>query len=90
VRGRWNSITIVQNSQYVTHTLSKRLPTNKVTSTIRKKVRLTTSISGMSLNTPYLVGKIAEKAVCRKTHSFRLFFGDFAHWDGCKFLVTVL
>jgi len=39
------------------------------------------------------VGKIAEKAVCRsvltlyfqckltKTHSFRLFFGNFAHWE---------
>jgi len=41
------------------------------------------------------VGKIAEKAVCRsvsiwhctlsaeliKMHSFRLLFGDFAHWD---------
>jgi len=33
------------------------------------------------------VGKIAEKAVCKsvfliiKTHSFRLFLGDFAHWD---------
>jgi len=38
------------------------------------------------------VGKIDEKAVCRsdlnaeltKTHSFRLFFGDFSHWVGLK------
>jgi len=45
------------------------------------------------------VGKIAEKAVCEcifdmalyfecqinKTHSFRLFFGDFAHWKLFRF-----
>jgi len=46
------------------------------------------------------VGKIGEKAVCRnvflttwhfifsaeltKTHSYRLLFGNFAHWEGIK------
>jgi len=51
------------------------------------------------------VGKINEKAVCRsvflttwhcilsaeltKTHSFRLFFSDFAHWDSTDIYLRI-
>jgi len=47
------------------------------------------------LHCSYPVGRIAEKAVCRsvflttKTHSFGLFFGDFAHWVRCRTLKTL-